>query len=72
MKPGWVYQLCAGAGAADQIYELETAKFLDGIRVARSLILESISDLPAPLNQYPVGMDLLERRSGVGLTKNFY
>ncbi|OMJ25316.1 hypothetical protein AYI69_g4340 [Smittium culicis] len=39
------------AGAADQIYELETGKFLNGIRVARSLILESINALPAPLNQ---------------------
>ncbi|OMJ30169.1 hypothetical protein AYI69_g300 [Smittium culicis] len=47
-------QLCAGA--ADQIYELETAKFLNGIRVARSLILESIRDLNAPLNQCSVGM----------------
>ncbi|OMJ21070.1 hypothetical protein AYI70_g3699 [Smittium culicis] len=39
------------SGAADQIYELETAKFFDGIRVAKSHILESISDLPAPLKQ---------------------
>ncbi|OMJ28060.1 hypothetical protein AYI69_g2477 [Smittium culicis] len=27
------------AGTADQIYELETAKFLNGLSVARSLIL---------------------------------
>ncbi|OMJ17837.1 hypothetical protein AYI70_g5693 [Smittium culicis] len=54
------------AGAADQIYELETAKFLGGIRVARSLILESISDLPASLNQLPVGIELLERWRGAG------
>ncbi|OMJ21066.1 hypothetical protein AYI70_g3700 [Smittium culicis] len=43
------------AGAADQIYELETAKFLNGIRVPRTLILQSISDSPAPLNQCPLG-----------------
>ncbi|OMJ16484.1 hypothetical protein AYI69_g7829 [Smittium culicis] len=52
MKPGWGYQL--RAGAADQIYELETAKFLNGIRVAISLILSGINDLPAPLNLFPV------------------
>ncbi|OMJ13548.1 hypothetical protein AYI70_g8425, partial [Smittium culicis] len=47
-----VGQLCTGA--ADQIYELETTKFLDGIRVFRSHILEIISDLPVPLNQFTV------------------
>ncbi|OMJ19598.1 hypothetical protein AYI69_g6563, partial [Smittium culicis] len=52
------------AGTADQNFELETAKFLNGIRVPRTLILQSISDSPAPLNQCPVGMELLERRRG--------
>ncbi|OLY81111.1 hypothetical protein AYI68_g4781, partial [Smittium mucronatum] len=42
------------AGAAGQNIELETAKFLDGIRVARLTILEGISESPAPLNQCPV------------------
>ncbi|OLY79348.1 hypothetical protein AYI68_g6584, partial [Smittium mucronatum] len=42
------------ADAANQIIELGTAKFLDGIRVARLLILESIGRSPAPLNQCPV------------------
>ncbi|OMJ20447.1 hypothetical protein AYI70_g4112 [Smittium culicis] len=41
------------AGTADQNFELETAKFLNGIRVPRTLILQSISDSPAPLNQCP-------------------
>ncbi|OMJ14789.1 RNA-directed DNA polymerase from mobile element jockey [Smittium culicis] len=38
------------AGTADQNFELETDKFLNGIRVPRTLILQSISDSPAPLN----------------------
>lgn len=54
------------AGMAYQIIELATAKFLDGIRATRSLILKGINESPAPLNQCPVGMELLERRSGVG------
>ncbi|OMJ26633.1 Uracil-regulated protein 1 [Smittium culicis] len=54
------------AGNAYQIIELATAKFLDGIRATRLLMLESISESPAPLNRCPVGMELLERRRGVG------
>ncbi|PVU93505.1 hypothetical protein BB561_003249 [Smittium simulii] len=34
--------------------ELETAKFIDGIRVARALILNGIKCLPTPLNRCPV------------------
>ncbi|PVU94225.1 hypothetical protein BB561_002727 [Smittium simulii] len=37
--------------------ELETAKFMDGIRVARTLILDRIKCLPTPLNRCPVGME---------------
>ncbi|OLY78037.1 hypothetical protein AYI68_g7927 [Smittium mucronatum] len=54
------------AGAAGQNIELETAKFSDGIRVARLTILEGISESPAPLNQFPVGTEPLERQMGVG------
>ncbi|OMJ14644.1 hypothetical protein AYI70_g7754 [Smittium culicis] len=43
------------AGAAEKSTELDTAKFLDGIRVARSPIIENISDLSTLLNRCPVG-----------------
>ncbi|PVU95758.1 hypothetical protein BB561_001601 [Smittium simulii] len=46
--------------------ELETAKFMDGIRVARTLILDGIKCSPTPLNRCPVGMESLEGRRGVG------
>ncbi|OLY84913.1 hypothetical protein AYI68_g913 [Smittium mucronatum] len=55
------------ADDARQTIELGTAKFLDGIRVASLLILKSISRSPSPLNQYPVGTELLGRWSGTGI-----
>ncbi|PVU97839.1 hypothetical protein BB561_000282 [Smittium simulii] len=45
--------------------ELETAKFMDGIHVARTLILDGIKCSPTPLNQCPVRMESLEGRKGV-------
>ncbi|PVU91265.1 hypothetical protein BB561_004496 [Smittium simulii] len=45
---------------------LETLMFMNGIRVARALILDGIKCSPTPLNRYPVGMEFLERRRGVG------
>ncbi|PVU89463.1 hypothetical protein BB561_005339, partial [Smittium simulii] len=38
---------------------LETAKFMDGIPVARTLILDGIKCSPTPLNRFPEGMESL-------------
>ncbi|OMJ13434.1 hypothetical protein AYI70_g8497 [Smittium culicis] len=65
---GGVYKQSLGqlhADATDQIYELETANFLDGIRVVRSLIIDRINYYPAVLNRFHMGMELLVRWKGV-------
>ncbi|OMJ18723.1 hypothetical protein AYI70_g5189 [Smittium culicis] len=53
------------SGIADHNFELETAKFLNGMHVPRTLILQSISDSPVPLVKFSVGMELLERLRGI-------
>ncbi|PVU97210.1 hypothetical protein BB561_000706 [Smittium simulii] len=44
---------------------LETAKFMNGIHVARALNVDNSKCLPTSLNRYPVGMEALVSRSGV-------
>ncbi|PVV00469.1 hypothetical protein BB560_005147 [Smittium megazygosporum] len=46
--------------------ELETCRFMNGVRVVRTLILDRIKCLPTPLNQCPVGMESIEGPRGVG------
>ncbi|PVV00340.1 hypothetical protein BB560_005284, partial [Smittium megazygosporum] len=46
--------------------ELETGRFMNGIRVVRTLILDRIKCSPTLLNQCPVGRESLEGRRGVG------
>ncbi|PVU86787.1 hypothetical protein BB561_006553, partial [Smittium simulii] len=46
--------------------ELETAKFMNGIHVARALIVDSINCSPTSLSQFPVSMEALVSRSKVG------
>ncbi|PVU88023.1 hypothetical protein BB560_006409 [Smittium megazygosporum] len=44
------------------IKELETGRFMNGIRVVRTLILDKIKCSPTPLNRCPVDMEFLEGR----------
>ncbi|PVU86387.1 hypothetical protein BB561_006722, partial [Smittium simulii] len=51
--------------------ELETAKFMDGIRVARTLILDGIKCSPTPLNQCPSAPTSLKQMCVGGSDKMF-
>ncbi|PVU85097.1 hypothetical protein BB560_007147, partial [Smittium megazygosporum] len=43
--------------------ELETGRFMNGIRVVRTLILDRIKCSPTPLNQCPVDRDITNKLS---------
>ncbi|OLY83740.1 hypothetical protein AYI68_g2108 [Smittium mucronatum] len=44
-------------GTAGSNFDLDTARFLDGIRVACSLVIKDINISQASLNQFPVGKE---------------
>ncbi|PVV00747.1 hypothetical protein BB560_004859 [Smittium megazygosporum] len=49
--------------------KLEAGRFMNGIRVVRTLILDRVKCSPTSLNQCPVGMESLKGRRGVGMLK---